>query len=167
MATYMKKTIWLATATWMLALGTVVGQDAEKAASTAPAVPDQAALEKRFAETLTQATFVGRWCLVKDGELGPPKEETYTIQGAKKVSGELWIIQARIQYGQRDANVPVPVYVKWAGDTPVISLTDLAIPGLGTYTARVVVYGDTYAGTWSGGDHGGLMNGVIRRTPQD
>jgi hypothetical protein len=56
--------------------------------------------------------------------------------------------------------------VLWAGDTAVISLTDLAIPGVGTYTARVLVHGDTYAGTWSGGEHAGLLNGVIQRNAE-
>ena len=154
---------------WVVAVGcwmfvaNAVGQDQPAEPAPAEKIPDQAALEKMFSDTLEQATFKGRWCLVQEGELGEPKEETYTIQGARKVGGELWLIHARIQYGQRDVTVPVPVRVKWAGDTPVISLTDMAIPGVGTYTARVVVYGDTYAGTWSGGKHGGLMNGVIVR----
>jgi len=30
----------------------------------------------------------------------------------------------RIQNGKRDVTAPVPVAVKWAGDTPVIMLTD-------------------------------------------
>jgi hypothetical protein len=53
--------------------------------------------------------------------------------------------------------------VKWAGDTPVISVTDVGVPGLGTYTARVVVYGDQYAGIWStsDGSHGGQMWGKL------
>jgi hypothetical protein len=25
----------------------------------------------------------------------------------------------------------------------------------------VLIYDNTYAGTWSGGDHAGLMNGII------
>ena len=42
--------------------------------------------------------------------------------------------------------MPLPVSIKWAGDTPVITLTDLSIPGMGTYSARVVLYRDQYAG---------------------
>jgi hypothetical protein len=53
--------------------------------------------------------------------------------------------------------------VKWAGDTPVISVTNVAFPGLGTYSARVVVYDGQYAGTWGGKDHGGQMFGKIVR----
>jgi len=53
------------------------------------------------------------------------------------------------------------VHVKWAGDTPVIVLDKVGIPGAASYSARVLIYEKTYAGTWSGGDHGGLLNGVI------
>jgi hypothetical protein len=59
--------------------------------------------------------------------------------------------------------VPLVIPVKWAGDTPVISVTDLSIPGAGTYTARVMIYRDQYAGTWSGVDCGGHLWGRIER----
>ena len=120
--------------------------------------------EKRFQETLTHAVLEGRWCSVRDGKLGKEQADRYTIQSVTKLPvGETWLVSARIQYGEKDFIVPVPVQVKWAGDTPVISITDLGIPGAGTYTARVVIYGDTYAGTWSGADHGGLVYGAIRK----
>jgi hypothetical protein len=128
-----------------------------------PAKPNQQELEKKFQEQLTNCEFVGRWCLVENGRLGEEKEERYSITSARKASGELWIIQARVQYGDKDVTIPVPVHVKWAGDTPVITLTDAAIPNLGTYSARVLVYKDSYAGTWSGGNHGGMLHGVIRK----
>jgi hypothetical protein len=40
----------------------------------------------------------------------------------------------------------------------------LSIPGLGTYTARVLIYRGQYAGTWSGGDHGGELWGRIEKS---
>lgn len=142
------------------------GQDKPKEPDAPPAPktaqPDRQALEKRFETTLAKATFVGRWCSVKDGRLGPEREEKYTILGTRKVGGDVWIISARVQYGNKDVTVPIPVQVHWAGDTAVISLTDAAIPNLGTYTARVLVHANTYAGTWSGGGHGGLLSGVIQ-----
>jgi hypothetical protein len=46
-------------------------------------------------------------------------------------------------------------------DTPVITLTDISILGFGTYTARVVLYRDQYAGTWSGKNYGGQLFGKI------
>jgi hypothetical protein len=125
---------------------------------------DRAALEARFRATMEKATLVGRWCSIRDGEMGLEQEDRYTILGATKVGGDLWLIHARIQYGQREFVAPLPVQVRWAGDTAVMVVDGLAMPG-GTreYSARVLVYGDTYAGTWSGGDQAGLLKGVIRR----
>ena len=88
-------------------------------------------------------------------------EEKYVIEKVSKLTGETWLFQSRMQYGGHDIPVPVPVVIKWAGDTPVITLTDLTIPRMGTYTARVLLYGDQYAGTWSATDHGGQMFGKI------
>ena len=59
--------------------------------------------------------------------------------------------------------VPLPLTVKWAGDTPVITLTDLAIPGLGHLYRAVLIYRGQYAGTWSAGDHGGELWGHIEK----
>lgn len=136
----------------------------EKPVAPAARTADRAELEKKFEQTLKNATFEGRWCSLKDGRLGPEREDRYTILDARKLGGDVWIIRSRIQYGERDVTVPIPVNVLWAGDTAVISLTDLAIPNAGTYTARVLVHGDTYAGSWSGGSNAGLMNGIIKRS---
>jgi hypothetical protein len=131
---------------------------------SAPAKPKltQEELEAKFKATMTKATLSGRWCGIKDGRLTPEKEDKYTIIGVSKLGNDAWLVHARIQYGQRDFTVPLPVQVKWAGDTPVITVDDMAMPGGGTsYSARVLIYDKTYAGTWSGGDHAGLMNGII------
>jgi len=117
--------------------------------------------EKKFEAALKNAVFVGRWCLLKNGRMGPAKNEKYTIHSAKKLNETQWVISSRMQWGEKDITVPIPVYVYWAGDTPVITLDKLWIPGAGTYSARVMVYDDSYAGTWSGPNYGGLLNGVI------
>jgi len=123
--------------------------------------PSREELEKQFAETLSGATLVGQFTItgVNDGK--PLGEDRYTLGTVKKLKEDLWSIEARIQYGGKDAKLPLALPVKWAGDTPVISVTKVAFPGLGTYSARVVIYGDQYAGTWSGSDHGGTMFGRI------
>ncbi len=119
--------------------------------------------EKKFQETLANCTFKGRWCMIKDGQLGEERDEKYTILKATKTGGANWLIFARVQYGQKDVTVPIPVQVKWAGDTPVITLDNMTIPNLGTYSARVVVHNNSYAGNWSGGDHGGMLHGLIEK----
>jgi hypothetical protein len=135
------------------------------ATTAAAADAERARLEEDFRRTLTGATLSGRWRLTEDGALGAEKDEKYTIQSATKVAGDVWIIAARIQYAGKDVTVPVPVKVKWAGDTPVISVTDVGIPGLGTYTARVMVYRGLYTGTWFGPGHGGVLSGTITGEP--
>ena len=134
---------------------------AEGAAKDAAA--EQARLEEVFREALSGATLTGRWRTIRDGVLGEEREETYSISSATKTAGDLWIIVARVQYGDKDVTLPVPVRVRWAGDTPVISVTDAGLPGLGTYTARVLVYRDVYSGAWFGPGVTGTLSGTIRR----
>ncbi len=118
-------------------------------------------LDRNFEQMMTGVTLVGRstrWN--KEGLSG---EERYTIDKASRLTGDTWLLQTRIKYGSHDVPVPIPVTIKWAGDTPVITLTDLKIPGLGTFTSRVLLYRDQYAGTWSGEGHGGQLFGKIER----
>lgn len=129
------------------------------AAGCARKPPAEADLEKQFQEMMSGATLVGHSTrLNREGIFG---EERYVIEKASKVAGDTWLLQARLKYGGRDIPVPVPVSIKWAGDTPVITLTDLTIPGMGTFTARVLLYRGQYAGTWSAKDHGGQIFGKI------
>ena len=44
---------------------------------------------------------------------------------------------------------------------PVLRLTEVAIPGLGTFTARVLFYDEQYVGVWRHGEAGGLHFGRI------
>src|SRR5262245_59742261 len=81
----------------------------------APAAED---LEARSKATLTKATMTGRWCSIKDGVLGLEKEDKYTIISVTRLSGDNWVINARLQYGTKDIVAPIPVQVKWAGDAP-------------------------------------------------
>lgn len=134
----------------------------EPAAVTATAIStDRAALEKEFAEKLTNATLVGNFSVVGKENTKP---ERYEIDSAEKLEGDNWIVTARIKYGQNDVKVPIAVKVYWADDTPIISLTKITIPGLGTFTSRVMFYGDRYAGTWQHDAVGGHLWGLIEKT---
>lgn len=131
-------------------------------------VPDRAVLEKQFEETMSGCTMVGFF--TTHGNAKPDKpltEERYTIAKVTKVKDDLWEFQARIQYGKHDATLPLTLEVKWAGDTPVITLTDFAVPGFGTFTCRVLVFRDQYCGTWDAGDHGGHLFGRIERAKKE
>jgi hypothetical protein len=121
----------------------------------------QEELEARFQETMRGATLVGRSTRLNDDKV--IGEERYLIESVTRLTGETWLFQSRLQYGSRNIPIPMPVTIKWAGDTPVITLTDFAVPGMGTYTARVLLYRDQYAGTWSGKNGGGQIFGKIVR----
>src|SRR5262249_28525045 len=121
--------------------------------------PDRAALEKQFAEKMSNAKMVGSWSLW--GKEDKPMSDKYTLGKVTHIEGDNWTFEARIQYGKIDTSYPVPVQVKWAGDTPVITVDKLTIPLLGKFSARVVIDGDHYAATWDGGDHGGYMWGKV------
>jgi hypothetical protein len=121
-------------------------------------------LEKKFQETLTGATLTGHFTDQSKPGGALPKEEKYTIESVSKLKDDYWLFKSRIQYGEHDVTLPLPLRVVWAGDTPVITLDKVPVPGLGTFTCRVMIYDDKYAGTtWDGGDHGGLLFGKITR----
>ena len=89
--------------------------------------------------------------------------EHYEILSAKKSEfGDQWNLVARIKYGGHDTTLPLPpIEIKFAGKTPVITIDQVSIPGLGTFDARVVIRQCKYAGTWKHGKVGGFLFGTI------
>jgi hypothetical protein len=135
-----------------------------KEATPAPAAaPDQEALERKFAEDLSGVVFNGSYSVTGPNGERPAQMEKYTISKVSKVKDDYWLFLARVQYGKTDLTVPMQLQVKWAGDTPVITLTDLTIPGLGTFSSRVLIYCDRYAGTWQHDKVGGHLWGRIEK----
>ena len=132
--------------------------------------PQQNALtpnEQRFQKMLSGVTLVGHFTITGERDQDTLREEKYTITKVTKMSGDYWLFFTRIQYGGRDVTAPLQLEVKWADDTPIITLTDLELPNLGTYTARVLIYRGQYAGTWSSDKHGGHLFGIItKNTPK-
>ena len=128
------------------------------AATMAAQTPDRAALEKEFQESMTGVVLEGHSS--RDGREGVSPDK-YVIEKVVKQSGDTWTFYAKLEYKGQATTVPFPIQVKWAGDTPVITMTDQALPGMGAYTARVVVYRGHYAGTWSGRNGGGKVFGRI------
>jgi hypothetical protein len=134
----------------------------ESASPAARAAASPQELEAKFKSMLTNATLSGRWASIKDGTLGPEKEDKYHIVSVGKISGDSWVVNAKIKYNDREFVAPLPVKIKWAGDTPVIIVDNLTMPGGNrSYSARVMFYEHTYSGTWSAADHGGMLYGVI------
>ena len=122
---------------------------------------EQQRLESRFATQMSGCKMTGRFTV--DGEDGEAQADSYTLGEVRKIRDEKWRVEAKIEYADKSAKVPLTVEVFWAGETPMIQVTNLAVPTLGTFSARVLIHGDRYAGTWSGADHGGQMYGRIER----
>ncbi len=141
-------------------------REAPSGDSQAPSA-DRQDREQRLRMLLTGVRLVGRFTIdapagAEGGERRPPSDEEYVIRSVSKLGdGDWWTVVARMRYGSVDLTLPVPVEVKWAGDTPVITLDKVAVPGLGTFSSRVVIDGGRYAGTWQHDAVGGHMFGRI------
>jgi hypothetical protein len=123
-----------------------------------------AELEAAFTKMLSGATLEGSFTSTGQGA-NPEKlsREKYTLGEVKKLQGNMWLIPARIQYGEHDVTIPLMLPVRWAGDTPVIVVDEVGLPGFGTVSARVMFFADHYAGYWKHGKSGGHLFGVITR----
>jgi hypothetical protein len=126
-------------------------------------LPTQAELENKFQDSLSGATLQGHFTNNRDDSGTPPKEDKYTILSVTKMQGDVWLFTVRIQYASHDITLPLPLRVVWAGDTPVITLDKVPVPGMGSFTARVMIFGNQYVGMWDGGNHGGLLYGKITK----
>ena len=146
------------TAVICMVTSSLTAQETEK---PQPVKVELTAAEQAFVDQLTKATLVGRFSVESRPDRNP-QPERYAIESVKNSGDDYWIVQARITYGKYDLPVPVPVQVYWAGDTPVLQVTDLKIPLMGEgFTARVMFYKNRYAGSWYHGKVGGHMWGDI------
>ena len=135
--------------------GFILAQD------VAPPPLELNAAEKQFQEALNNVTLIGYFTQGDGAEL---HDDKYVIERVTKVKEDTWKFEARIQYNKKDFKVAMALPVKFAGDTPVISLTNFVVPGFGSFTARVVMYNGAYAGTWGSAGangHGGKLFGKI------
>lgn len=135
------------------------------AQETAAPAPELTAAEKQFQQKMENVTLTG-WFTV--GDSGDTKEDRYTIEKITKIKDDVWKFDARIQYNKKDYRAAVNVPVKWAGDTPVLSLANYLIQGQGVFSARILIFNGMYAGTWGAQEHGGKMFGkVVKNPPPD
>lgn len=140
------------------------GEPSQTPPSTAPVPQD--ARYAALTEQLNRVRFRGHFTIVRDGKTQSQQEEEYVIQSAKKLpQGDKWQLNATIRYGKVNATVPLVLDIKWADQTPVITLDKLTIPGLGTFSARVLIHENRYAGTWQHDQVGGHLYGTIEKLP--
>ncbi|NQV27303.1 MAG: hypothetical protein HQ518_23395 [Rhodopirellula sp.] len=118
------------------------------------------AAEARFSTLLTGATLVGNFTIDSDGPVDPTqllKPDRYELATVNKVKDDVWLFV----YVHKGVPIPLTMKVLWAGTTPVLTLDEFTIAGMGTYSARLMFHDDRYAGTWKHGKKGGLMFGKI------
>ena len=118
-------------------------------------------LERDFAERMQNVVLEG-FFTIEGRSMTGDNPERYEIAGVTKIDDTRWRFDTRMTYASVDVTLPVTVPIVWAGDTPMVSITDFTIPTLGTFTARVMFYADRYAGSWQHGEFGGLMYGTIQ-----
>ncbi len=129
---------------------------------------ERARLEAEFAESMRNVVMEGHFTITGRGDDAKLRPERYEVEKVVHVTGDLWTVHARIQYGDHDFTAPIPIKLLWAGDTPVISLTDISLPGSeAAFTARVVIFRDHYSGMWWHGETGGNQFGRIVRASED
>lgn len=123
---------------------------------------------EKFSKAMSGVKLIGTFTV--DGQKGKFREEEYTIDKVEKAEkGNLWTFTCRIKYGKIDVPVPLTIPVEWAGDTPMVGISNFKIPlvGSGVFGARVIFYDGKYAGTWSHDKVGGHMFGRIEKIKKD
>jgi hypothetical protein len=136
-----------------------------RAACSAESVPTQAEREAALARMLSGATLEGSF--TASGREGDDSNkltsDKYTLGEVKNVGGNNWVFPTRIQYSDKDFTLPLTLPIEWAGDTPVVVVDNVGLPGLGTFSARVLFFNYHYAGYWQHGEVGGNLFGRIHR----
>jgi hypothetical protein len=136
------------------------------ACSSQTAAPAEADRDKKFQEMMTGVTLAGRSTFFNRDGISDGEE--YVIDKVSKLAGDTWLFQIRMKFRDKEIPVPIPIPMQWAGDTPMISMTDVPIPGMGTYTARVLLFRDHYSGAWSGQKGGGgyVFGKIVRNAAE-
>ena len=131
------------------------------------AADDAAEQEKReakFAQALSGSVLVGTFSIDGVKALKSPLPERYELKSVEKTKDGLWTFTARVSFLTKDVTLPITVPVVWAGDTPMVSLSNSTLPGFGDQlSAKVIFANGRYAGTWQHGKFGGHMWGRIER----
>ncbi len=123
---------------------------------------DDADRIERLSKYLTGTRWTGQFTIVGNDAKPPAPEEYEIMEAIKSEEGDNWNLVVRIKYGKKDVTLPLPpLEIKWAGETPVITVDRLTIPTMGTFDARVLIRRGQYAGTWAHDDVGGHLFGTI------
>lgn len=123
--------------------------------------------ERQLIKMLSGATLEGSFTNTSRADDATKlSREKYTLGEVRKLGDKLWLIPARIEYGDKDVTLPITLPIEWAGDTPVVVVDNLGLPGFGSVSARVMFFADHYMGYWQHGASGGHLFGTIRHGKQ-
>lgn len=133
-------------------------------AENRPPPADRAERERQLAENLSGTTLIGFMGRNHKGRIEAVAADAgYRLGKVEKNPAGLWRFDYFMPGTDTLFDMP-PVAVEWAGEIPVIVITEIAIPGkAGTFSARILIDGDQYSGTWSDGKSRGCMFGAIVR----
>ena len=125
------------------------------------------ALIARLEKYLSGTKWTGQF--TRTGKPGTEPEIYEIISASKNEVGDFWNLTVRIKYGGKDKTLLLPpIEIKFAGQTPVITVDRVLVPGFGTFDARVLIRQGQYAGTWShSGGVGGHLFGEIEKIESD
>lgn len=140
----------------------IMGDDPAQPApapNTAVSAEEMQKAREAFREKLSGSVLAGYFTIDSDKADQPLKKDRYEIAAVNPVRDDYWLFV----YLHKGVPIPLQLKVLWAGKTPVLTLDEFTIAGMGTFSARVMFHGDRYAGTWQHGEKGGLMFGLIEK----
>src|SRR5262249_21969264 len=78
-------------------------------------------VETNVVAILKNATLKGTWAPVQQAQLGTSrKDDGYRIARVEKKDGDKWMLVYLVTYQGKESEYPMPVTVKFAGDTAVL-----------------------------------------------
>lgn len=127
--------------------------------------PERKTMEERFSAMLENAALNGTWAPIDKRLLGDDHDDKYRIVRARRKDGDRWVILSRMKVQGQEVDFPIPVTMKFAGDTSVMILEDVPLGQGKTWSARILFHEDVYAGSWwdGGGTKRGIVSGTITR----
>ena len=150
-------------------LSILQAQETPKSSDTSAAPKprvEQTSRFERFARDMSSVRLKGTFTIA--GKPDSRSAEEYIIESVRKLPrGDKWLFRATIRYGKVNLTLPLVLDVRWAGETPVITLDRLTIPTLGTFSARVLIHDGRYAGTWQHDATGGHLFGTVAKVRTD
>ena len=123
-------------------------------------------VETNFIAMLKDATLKGTWAPVQQAQISTTrKDDGYRVARVENKEGDKWSLVYLITYQGKEMEFPMPVTVKFAGDTAVLILDNVrAGRDKANWSARVMFHENIYTGRWwetGNKEHGGTIEGII------